>query len=215
MLVRNLAKGQRLASRRNFRTMDSLRSCYETSTPGVVSITTRLFNSSYTRLKEEASSSVQECKTPESSSRSFLSSFSKEASIAPIDFNMEDRWKAVIPATMVHLSIGSVYAYSMWTPGMTTALGFVGSAPLDWTHSQVLPVFSAAAVTLGVTTSVLGSWVEKNGPRKAGAIGSLFWGSALCTAAAGVHLHSLPLVYLGYGMFGGIGWGLMYLAPGE
>mmetsp|Transcript_10495 Transcript_10495/g.29495 ORF Transcript_10495/g.29495 Transcript_10495/m.29495 type:complete len:526 (-) Transcript_10495:1299-2876(-) len=47
----------------------------------------------------------------------------------------------------------------------------------------------------------------------AGAVGSVFWGSALCTTAAGVEYHSLPLVYLGYGLFGGIGWGLMYLAP--
>ena len=96
---------------------------------------------------------------------------------------------------------------------MTTALGVVGSAPLDWTMTDVLPVFSTAAVVLGVTTSSLGSWVEKSGPRMAGAVGSIFWGSALCTTAAGVEYHSLPLVYLGYGLFGGIGWGLMYLAP--
>ena len=68
-------------------------------------------------------------------------SFSKEASTASIDFDVRDRWKYVLPANMVHLSIGSVYVYSMWTPGMTTALGVVSDAPLDWTHSQVLPVF--------------------------------------------------------------------------
>jgi MFS family permease len=96
---------------------------------------------------------------------------------------------------------------------MTTALGVVGSAPLDWTHAQVLPVFSAAAVTLGVTTSTLGAWVEREGPRKAGMIGSFIWSSALLTTAAGVHFHSLPLVYCGYGLLGGVGWGLMYLAP--
>lgn len=74
------------------------------------------------------------------SSMSFTS-FSKDASTAPIDFDVRDRWKYVLPANMVHLSIGSVYVYSMWTPGMTTALGIVSNAPLDWTHSQVLPVF--------------------------------------------------------------------------
>lgn len=142
-----------------------------------------------------------------------ISSLSKEAATTPVDFKTSKRWLAMPPANVVHLSIGSVYVYSMWTPGMTTAIGVVGCAPMDWSHSQVLPVFSAAAVTFGITTSTLGSWVEKVGPRLSGFVGSLFWGSALCTTGLGVHLHSLPLVYLGYGILGGIGWGFMYLAP--
>jgi len=68
-------------------------------------------------------------------------------------------------------------------------------------------------VVLGITTSVLGEWVERVGPRTAGMVGSAFWGGALLTTALGVETHSLPLVYLGYGMFGGVGWGLMYLTP--
>jgi MFS family permease len=60
----------------------------------------------------------------------------------------------------------------------------------------------------------LGSWVESVGPRKKQTfVGSIFWASALTTTAAGVHCHSLPMVYLGWGLLGGIGWGLMYLAP--
>mmetsp|Transcript_26729 Transcript_26729/g.54231 ORF Transcript_26729/g.54231 Transcript_26729/m.54231 type:complete len:631 (-) Transcript_26729:303-2195(-) len=141
------------------------------------------------------------------------SSLSKAAATSPPDYPLEKRWTAVPPANAVHLSIGAVYVYSMWTPGLTTCLGVVGSAPLDWGVAEVLPVFSTAAVTLGVTTSVLGSWVEKAGPRLAGSVGSLFWGSALMTTALGVEYHSLPLVYLGYGVLGGVGWGMMYLAP--
>ena len=118
---------------------------------------------------------------------------------------------AVPPANLVHLSIGGVYAYSMWTPAMTQALGVVASAPTDWTHSQVLPVFSCAAISLGLTTHFMGSWVEKAGPRMAGTVGSLFWSMALITTGAGVYTHQLPLVYAGYSVMGGIGWGLMYL----
>ena len=65
----------------------------------------------------------------------------------------------------------------------------------------------------GVTTSALGEWVEKVGPRTAGMVGTGFWSGALLTTAAGVELHNLPLVYLGYGVLGGVGWGLMYLTP--
>ena len=112
-----------------------------------------------------------------------ISFLTKEATTAPADAPTSQRWWACPPANFVHISIGSVYVYSMWTPGMTTALGVVTSAPLDWTHSDVLPVFSTAAVTLGVTTSFLGSWVEASGPRMAGMLGSLFWSSALITTA--------------------------------
>ena len=141
------------------------------------------------------------------------SSLSKEAATQPVDYPTKQRWLAIPPANMVHLSIGGVYVYSMWTQGMTQTLGVVSSAPLDWTHSDVLPVFSAAAVTLGLTTGSLGSWVEKVGPRKSGFVGTMFWSSGLVATGAGVYLHSLPIVYLGYGVLGGIGWGMMYLAP--
>jgi len=59
----------------------------------------------------------------------------------------------------------------------------------------------------------MGSWVETVGPRTAGMVGSAFWSAALLTTALGVETHSLPLVYLGYGVLGGVGWGLMYLTP--
>ena len=120
---------------------------------------------------------------------------------------------AVPPANLVHLSIGGVYVFSMWVPSMTHTLGVVSSAPLDWTHSDVLPVFSCAAISLGLTTHFLGSWVETVGPRLAGTVGSIFWSTGLITTGIGVHLHHLPLVYAGYSLLGGIGWGLMYLSP--
>ena len=89
---------------------------------------------------------------------------------------------------------------------MTRAIGVVSSAATDWTHSDVVPVFSFAAVTLGVTTASLGSWVEKVGPRMAGFVGSMLWSSALVTTGVGIYLHSLPVVYAGYGLLGGVGW---------
>jgi MFS family permease len=142
-----------------------------------------------------------------------VSSLTKEAATAPADAPVSRRWWAVPPANAVHLSIGSVYVYSMWTPGMTHAVGVIAASASDWTHSAVLPVFSTSAVVLGFTTATFGSWVERVGPRTAGAVGSVFWSAALFTTAAGVHFHSLPLLYAGWGILGGIGWGLMYLSP--
>ena len=109
------------------------------------------------------------------SSRRSLSSLSKRAATQPVDFPLQNRWMAVPPANLVRLSIGGVNVDSMWTPVMTQALGVVSSAPLDWTHSQVLPVISCATISLGLTTHFLGSWVEFSSSRRAGTVGSLFW----------------------------------------
>ena len=50
---------------------------------------------------------------------------SKEAATAPIDYPTSQRLWALPPAIAIHLSIGSVYVYSMWTPSMAKALGKV------------------------------------------------------------------------------------------
>ena len=134
-----------------------------------------------------------------------FSSLSKAAATAPEDYPTAMRWTAFPPANLVHLSIGAIYVYSMWTPSLSTCLGVVGSAANDWTQSDLIPVFSVAALTLGVTTNLLGKWVEDVGPRKSGVIGSLFWGSSLCLTGIGVQLHCLPVIYAGYGILGGIG----------
>jgi hypothetical protein len=87
--------------------------------------------------------------------RRSISSLSKEAATRAVDTPVNQRWWAVPPANAVHLAIGSVYVYSMWTPGMTHVLGVVSASSLDWTHGQVLPVFSASAVCLGLTVRLV------------------------------------------------------------
>ncbi|KAL7518960.1 hypothetical protein ACHAWX_003759 [Stephanocyclus meneghinianus] len=44
-------------------------------------------------------------------------------------------------------------------------------------------------------------------------LGSALWSGALLATAVGVHHHSLPMLYLGYGILGGMGWGFLYLTP--
>lgn len=48
---------------------------------------------------------------------------SKETATAHIDYPTSQRFSALPPAIGIHLAIGSVYVYSMWTPGMSKALG--------------------------------------------------------------------------------------------
>jgi MFS family permease len=77
----------------------------------------------------------------------------------------------------------------------------------------VVPVFSTSIFFLGASSAVAGRHIDRVGPRLFGIGSAVLWGSGHLIAAAGLHLHSLPLLYLGYGVFGGVGLGLGYLAP--
>ena len=60
---------------------------------------------------------------------------------------------------------------------------------------------------------MLGRWVEEGGPRRAMFAAALCFGGGFLVSAFGVSVHQLWIVYLGYGVLGGIGLGLGYISP--
>ena len=66
---------------------------------------------------------------------------------------------------------------------------------------------------LGLSAAVLGTWVERVGPRKAMFAAAVCWSSGFAIGALGVATGQLWLVYLGYGFIGGIGLGIGYISP--
>jgi MFS family permease len=74
-------------------------------------------------------------------------------------------------------------------------------------------IFSIAIVCLGLSAALCGRWVEEGGPRRAMVAAGLCWGGGFLVSALGVYLHNLWVVYLGYGVIGGIGLGIGYISP--
>ncbi len=66
---------------------------------------------------------------------------------------------------------------------------------------------------LGLSAAVMGTWVDTNGPRKAMFTAACFWGAGFLVGALGIFTGQLWLVYLGYGVIGGIGLGIGYISP--
>jgi MFS family permease len=130
--------------------------------------------------------------------------------IAPPDYN---RWRVPLASVAIHLCIGSVYAWSIYNPPLTKVFGVVSSAADDWTLSQVVWIFTVAIVSLGLSAAVAGRWLEKVGPRMVGTVAACCWGGGYIVGAAGIYLHQLWLIYLGYGVIGGCGLGLGYVSP--
>jgi len=115
------------------------------------------------------------------------------------------RWLIPPAALAVHLSIGQVYATSVYKNALV--------AHFDSSLTAVGFVFSLAIVMLGLSAALFGTWVDRNGPRAAMAVSAVFWVSGFLVAALGISLGQLWLVYLGYGVLGGIGLGIGYISP--
>lgn len=136
--------------------------------------------------------------------------FSKDRIIAPPGFN---RWKVPPASIAIHLCIGSVYAWSIFNPPLMKVRGVAVAAAGDWSFTNVNWIYSTAIVFLGLSALVAGKWIEKVGPRTVGCFAACCWGSGFLIGAAGIWLHQLWLVYLGYGVIGGCGLGLGYVSP--
>nr|WP_165229658.1 OFA family MFS transporter [Aquisphaera insulae] len=135
----------------------------------------------------------------------------RRRTIAPPGFN---RWLIPPAAMAVHLCIGEVYGFSVFNVPLTRLVGLTRSIPgSDWTIPEVGWIYSIALIMLGLSAAVLGRWVERVGPRKTIVASAVCFCGGLGLAAVGVAVHRIGLLYLGYGVLGGIGMGLGYIAP--
>ncbi|HWL87915.1 MAG TPA: OFA family MFS transporter [Polyangiaceae bacterium] len=115
------------------------------------------------------------------------------------------RWLIPPAALAIHLSIGQVYAFSVFKRALQAHFGTSLTA-IAW-------IFSIAIVMLGLSAAFLGTWVERSGPRKAMFTAACCWGSGFVIGAVGIATRQLWLLYLGYGFIGGIGLGIGYISP--
>ncbi|WP_199619573.1 L-lactate MFS transporter [Paenibacillus alkalitolerans] len=121
------------------------------------------------------------------------------------NLQQKNRWLIAAAAVGIHISIGSVYAWSVFSKPLMNQFG--------WDTKQVSFTFSLAILFLGLSAAFLGHFVEKHGPRKSGTLASIFFGIGIAGSGLAVHLGSLPLLYLFYGVLGGIGLGVGYITP--
>ena len=134
----------------------------------------------------------------------------REHSIARAGFS---RWRVPPAALAIHLAIGQAYAFSVFNLPLSTLVGIDKPAPTDWKLSTIGWIFSSAIVFLGLSAFTFGRWLEEAGPRKAMFASAMCFAGGFFVAALGVQLHQIWIIYLGYGVIGGIGLGLGYISP--
>src|ERR1700751_3498709 len=136
--------------------------------------------------------------------------FSKQAPVAKPGFS---HWMVPPAALAVHLCIGQAYAFSVFNGPLTKVIGITQSAPDDWSLTALGWIFSLAIVFLGLSAAFAGKWLEHVGPRRTMFTAACCFGGGVLVSALGRYLHQIVLLYLGYGVIGGIGLGLGYVSP--
>ncbi|PLR86846.1 MFS transporter [Bacillus canaveralius] len=117
----------------------------------------------------------------------------------------KNRWLIAAAAVGIHISIGSVYSWSVFTNPLRDQHG--------WGLSEISLTFSIAILFLGLSAAFMGHFVERHGPRKSGMISSICFGVGLIGAGFAESIESLYLLYFFYGVLGGIGLGIGYITP--
>ncbi len=118
---------------------------------------------------------------------------------------MKNRWIIAASACSINVSIGSIYAYSVWKMPLENTLG--------WSSSSTSMAFSLAIFFLGLSAAFLGKFIQRRGARLGGLLCAIFFSCGLLGSALACHIESLPLFYLFFGIISGIGLGFGYISP--
>jgi OFA family oxalate/formate antiporter-like MFS transporter len=119
--------------------------------------------------------------------------------------NFNNKWiRGAIPALLIHCSIGSVYAWSLFVNPI--------SQYLNKSSQQIQFAFSLAIFFLGMSAAFCGKFVEKNIKRSTILSMLCFCGGLIMTSLS-IYFKSIIGIYLGYGCLMGIGLGIGYIAP--
>lgn len=118
---------------------------------------------------------------------------------------MKNRWLIAASAVGIHVSIGSIYAYSAWKMPLENTFG--------WSSTKTSMAFSIAIFFLGISAAFLGRFIERKGASKGGLLSAAFFSTGLIGSAAACWWESLPLFYLFFGVISGIGLGVGYISP--
>lgn len=116
---------------------------------------------------------------------------------------MRNRWLAVLGAILVQVSLGAIYAWSVFTPSLKRA---------GWSGLRTQLVFSVGLVVFALVMVFAGRKLKVWGPRRLCALSGLSLGAGYVLAGL-LGETNFWVVLLGVGVVGGAGIGLGYVAP--
>ncbi|HHK1438464.1 TPA: OFA family MFS transporter [Streptococcus pyogenes] len=119
-----------------------------------------------------------------------------------------EKTKRYIIATagiLPHLMLGSTYVWSVYRNPILQETG--------WDQAPVAFAFSLAIFCLGLSAAFMGNLVEQYGPRLTGTVSAILYASGNMLTGLAIDRKEIWLLYIGYGVIGGLGLGAGYITP--
>ncbi|HEP1529590.1 TPA: OFA family MFS transporter [Streptococcus pyogenes] len=115
------------------------------------------------------------------------------------------RYIIAIAGILLHLMLGSTYAWSVYRNPILQETG--------WDQAPVAFAFSLAIFCLGLSAAFMGNLVEQYGPRLTGTVSAILYASGNMLTGLAIDRKEIWLLYIGYGVIGGLGLGAGYITP--
>jgi OFA family oxalate/formate antiporter-like MFS transporter len=117
------------------------------------------------------------------------------------------RWVLILLGMVINLCLGSIYSWSVFVTPLSKYFVSIGQ---NVTASDVLLPFSVFLAFFAIAMPLTGRFIESHGPRNVTIAGGLLTGLGWLFAS---YVTWFPMIYIVYGVIGGIGVGIAYGVP--
>jgi MFS transporter, OFA family, oxalate/formate antiporter len=118
------------------------------------------------------------------------------------------RWILVLLGLVINLCLGTIYSWSVFVAPLTTY--FTKNLGQTVTANDILLPFSVFLAFFAIAMPFTGKYIERYGPRNVTIVGGVLTGLGWLLASFAT---SVPMLYVVYGVIGGIGVGIAYGVP--
>jgi len=115
-----------------------------------------------------------------------------------------NRWLVVVGSMLIQISLGAIYAWSVFTPALNSA---------GWNKVETQIVFAVGLASFALIMVFAGKGMVKYGPRKLAVTSAITLGAGYIIAGVFGGGVDFWTVCLGVGLIGGAGIGLGYVVP--
>lgn len=128
------------------------------------------------------------------------------SSPAPLAPAAQARWPVAVSGVAMQIMLGTVYAWSVFKKPLM-------ARHVQWQEWEVGLTFTLMIFFLGFAAALGGRLVDRAGARVVATVAGLMFGVGTLLAGVADQIDSKWLLWLGYGVLGGIGNGLAYITP--
>jgi OFA family oxalate/formate antiporter-like MFS transporter len=114
-----------------------------------------------------------------------------------------NRWLVVVGALLIQISLGAIYIYSVFKPGLKATFP-------NWSNTDLALPSQLVIFFFAMSTIIAGRVQDKVGPRLVASIGGVLVGIGLTIASFATNL---TMFTIGFAVIGGIGIGTAYVCP--